>query len=76
MAGEQGIRYPRWTVHLLQDGRSLDAARRTGDDFLAHSPGELMQVRHLALSALIPTGFLLGTFVNTGFRNKPSPTRS
>ncbi len=26
-----------------------------------------MQVRHLALPALIPTAFLLGTFVNTGF---------
>jgi len=26
-----------------------------------------MQVRHLALPALIPTAFLLGTLVNTGF---------
>jgi hypothetical protein len=26
-----------------------------------------MQVRHLAVPALIPTAFLLGTFVNTGF---------
>ena len=26
-----------------------------------------MQIRHLAVPALIPTAFLLGTFVNTGF---------
>jgi hypothetical protein len=34
---------------------------------LTPSQGELVQIRHLAVPALIPTAFLLGTFVNTGF---------
>ncbi len=29
-------------------------------------PGELVQIRRLALPALVPAAFLLGTFVNTG----------
>lgn len=33
----------------------------------AHPSGVLVQIRRLAVPALVPTAFLLGTFVNTGF---------
>lgn len=33
-----------------------------------------MQIRHLAVPALIPTAFLLGTFVNTGFTQQAAAT--
>jgi hypothetical protein len=42
----------------LRDGRAM---------LLTPPSGELVQIRHLAMPALIPTAFLLGTFVNTGF---------
>lgn len=32
-----------------------------------------MQIRHLAVPALIPTAFLLGTLVNTGFTQQAAP---
>jgi len=33
-----------------------------------------MRIRHLAVPALIPTAFLLGTFVNTGFTQQAAAT--
>lgn len=33
-----------------------------------------MQIRHLAVPALIPTAFLLGTLVNTGFTQQAAAT--
>jgi hypothetical protein len=33
-----------------------------------------VQIRHLAVPALIPTAFLLGTFVNTGFTQQAATT--
>ena len=33
-----------------------------------------MQIRHLAVPALIPTAFFLGTFVNTGFTQQAAAT--
>jgi len=41
---------------------------------LCHPPGELVQIRRLAVPALIPTAFLLGTFVNTGFTQQAAAT--